>query len=121
MSALAEKRLNVDEFLSWADGREGKWEAARRRTGVDVARTGSPYRDENRRHVYASHGHRPRGRSVPRLRGGDHGAYSENRAFVPDALVVWPAPPPDDVEISIRSSSSKFFRHPAPATITGSN
>ena len=34
MSALAEKRLNVDEFLAWADGREGKWEL---HDGVPVA------------------------------------------------------------------------------------
>ena len=42
MSALAEKRLNVDEFLAWADGREGKWEL---HDGVPVAMSPERVRD----------------------------------------------------------------------------
>ncbi len=26
MNALAKKKMTVDEFLAWAEGREGRWE-----------------------------------------------------------------------------------------------
>ena len=28
MNALAREKMTVDEFLAWADGREGRWELA---------------------------------------------------------------------------------------------
>lgn len=100
MSAAAEKQLNVDEFLAWADGREGNWEL---HDGVPVAR--SP---ERVRHTATKSDAFFALRVAIDRAGAPCRAYSEgitvrirdNRAFVPDALVVCPAPPPDDREIS---------------------
>jgi Uma2 family endonuclease len=100
MSVFAEKRLNVDEFLAWADGREGNWELY---DGLPVAM--SP---ERVRHAATKFDAAFALRVAIDRAGAPCRAYSEgitvrvreNRAFVPDALVVCPAPPPDDREIS---------------------
>jgi hypothetical protein len=100
MSALAEKRLNVDEFLAWADGREGKWEL---HDGVPVLMSPERVRDA------AAISDATLALSVALDRAGvpcrAHARginvrISENHAFVPDALVVYPAPFPDDRETS---------------------
>jgi Uma2 family endonuclease len=49
MNALAKQRMTVDEFLAWADGREGKWELA---DGVPVAM--SPERAAHGRTKYSA-------------------------------------------------------------------
>ena len=100
MSALAEKRLDVDEFLAWADGREGKWEL---HDGVPVLI--SP---ERGRETAAKSGAAFALSTALDRAGVPCRAYakgirvriSENRAFVPDALVVYPAPLPHNREIS---------------------
>ena len=100
MAATAEKRLNVDEFLSWANGLEGNWELY---DGIPVMM--SPERaGHTATKFYAAMAlhnaiHRA---SVPCQ------AYPEgmtiriaaNRAFVPDALVVCPGLPVDVIAIS---------------------
>jgi Uma2 family endonuclease len=99
MGATAEKQLNVDEFLAWADGREGNWEL---HDGAPVAM--SP---ERVRHTATKSDAFFALRVAVDRAGAPCRAYSdgitvrvrENRAFVPDALVC-PAPPPDAREIS---------------------
>jgi Uma2 family endonuclease len=118
MSALAEKRLNVDEFLAWADGREGKWEL---HDGVPVLM--SP---ERVRHTGTKTDVIFVLRTAIDRAGAPCRAYAEgitvrvreNRAFVPDALVVCPAPSPDKIEISnplivveVLSPSTLAFDH----------
>lgn len=100
MSTLAEKRLNVDEFLVWADGREGNWEL---HDGLPVMM--SPERVQ---HTATKSDAFFALRTAIDHTGAPCRAYAEgitvrireNRAFVADALVVCPAPPPDEVTIS---------------------
>jgi Uma2 family endonuclease len=100
MSATAEKRLNVDEFLAWADGREGKWEL---HDGIPVAMSPERVRHAATKTdvVFTLRTAIDRASAPCRVYAeGITVRVSENRAFVPDALVVCPAPPPDDIEIS---------------------
>lgn len=100
MSALAEMRLNVDNFLAWADGREENWEL----------HDGKPemMSPERVRHTATKSDALFTLRTAIDRAGARCRAYaegitvriSEDRAFVPDALVVCPAPPPDEVAIS---------------------
>jgi Uma2 family endonuclease len=99
MSDLAEKRLTVAEFLSSAEGREGKWELL---DGVAVAM--SPERvshtETKTEAAFAL-------REAIRRAGAPCAAFTEgltvrirdDRAFVPDAMVVCPRPPRGAVEI----------------------
>jgi Uma2 family endonuclease len=99
MTGFAEKRLTVDEFLLWADGREGKWELL----------DGSPaaMAPERVRHTQTKTEAAFALREAARRAGAPCRAFaegimlriSEERAFVPDALVVCPPPPPDAVTI----------------------
>ena len=100
MSALAEKRLNVDEFLSWADGREGKWEL---HDGVPVLMSPERVRHTSTKSDAALTLRAAIDRANVRCRAYVQGItvrISGNHAFVPDAVVVCPPAPPDDVEIS---------------------
>lgn len=96
MSDLAEKRLTVDEFLIWAEGREGKWEL---HDSTPVAM--SPERLSHSRtkgEVYVAL------RAAVRASGAPCRAYPDgvtvriraNRAFIPDALIVCPPPPSEE-------------------------
>jgi Uma2 family endonuclease len=97
MVDLAEKRLTVDEFLVWAEGREGKWELVdsspralspeRVRHTQTKTEAAFALREAARRAVAPC---RPSSTGTLRIR--------DDRAFVPDAVVVCP-PPPDAVEI----------------------
>jgi Uma2 family endonuclease len=100
MSAIAEKRMNVDEFLAWADGLEGKWEL---HDGVPVLMSPERVRHTGTKSdaFFALRAAIDRA-SVP-CRAYAEGItvrVRDNRAFVPDALVVCPAPSPDKIEIS---------------------
>ena len=119
MSDLAEKRLTIDEFLLWTEGREGKWEL---HDGAPVAM--SP---ERLRHSVT------KGEVFVTLRAAvrDSGAKCRvfpdgvtvrvraNRAFVPDALIVCPPPPLEDrqtisnplVVVEVLSPSTLAFDH----------
>jgi Uma2 family endonuclease len=118
MSAIAEKWLDVDEFLSWADGREGKWEL---HDGVPVAMA-----PERLRHTASKSDAMFALRTAIDRVGAPCRAYAEgitirvreNRAFVPDAVVVCPSAPPDKIEISnplivveVLSPSTLAFDH----------
>jgi Uma2 family endonuclease len=98
MSALAEKLLDVEEFLRWAEGREGKWELY---DGAPVAM--SPERvvhNETKGEVFVAL------RAAIRTAGVRCRAFSDGfvvrihvkKAFVPDCLVICPPPPRDAVE-----------------------
>jgi len=100
MSTRAEKPLNVEEFLAWAEGREGSWELydgvpvamaaekvlhARVRAEAAFALTGAVRRAAVACEAFMS------GLAVP-IRG--------DLAFVPDALVFpLPSPPPEATTI----------------------
>jgi Uma2 family endonuclease len=99
MVDLSEERLTVDEFLVWAEGREGKWEPM----------DGSPraMSPERVRHTQTKTEAAFALREAARRAGASCRAFvdgitlriSDDRAFVPDAVVVCPPPPPDVVEI----------------------
>lgn len=99
MVDLSEKRLTVDGFLVWAEGREGKWEPM----------DGSPraMSPERVRHTQTKTEAAFALREAARRAGASCRAFvdgitlriSDDRAFVPDAVVVCPPPPPDVVEI----------------------
>src|SRR5271163_120773 len=100
MSDLAEKRLTVDEFLLWADGREGQWEL---HDGAPAAM--APERvahTETKGEAFVAL------RAAIRASGAPCRAYSEgitvriraNNAFVPDGLVVCPPLSRDEITIS---------------------
>jgi Uma2 family endonuclease len=100
MSARAEKRLNVDEFLAWADGREGKWEL---HDSVPVLMSPERVRHTATKLDAALALRAAIARASVPCRAYTEGItvrVRENRAFVPDAIVVCPPAPPDDVEIS---------------------
>jgi Uma2 family endonuclease len=99
MNDLAEKHLTVDEFLVWAEGREGKWELL---DGAPIAMA-----PERVRHAGTKTEAAFALREAIRKAGAPCRAFAEGitvrvrneRAFIPDALVVCPPPPPDVVEI----------------------
>jgi Uma2 family endonuclease len=99
MSERAQSLLTVDTFLDWASGREGKFEL---HDGRPVAM--SP---ERVRHAGTKSETFAVLRESIRRAGLPCRAYVDgvtvrvrrDRAFVPDVLVVCPAPPPDAVEI----------------------
>jgi Uma2 family endonuclease len=99
MSDLAEKRLTVEEFLRWADGREEKWEL---HDGVPVAMSPERVRhtrSKSRAAMALSEAIRRAGAPCEAFTKGITVRIRGDRAFVPDALVVSPSPPPDVVEI----------------------
>ena len=99
MSEPAQKLIDVDEFLLWASARDGKFEL---HDGQPVAM--SP---ERVRHAGTKTEAAFALRDAIRRAGLPCRAYVDgitirarrDRAFVPDALVVCPPPPPDVVEI----------------------
>jgi Uma2 family endonuclease len=99
MTAAAPKRLDIDAFLAFAAGREGKWELYE---GRAVAM--SP---ERWRHGFVKMEAAFALREAIRRAGLDCGAFvdsitiriRDDRAFRPDAGVVCPPPPPDAIVI----------------------
>jgi Uma2 family endonuclease len=99
MSEPAERLMTVDAFLDWAWGREGKFELhdgrpvamspERVRHAGTKTETGAALRDAIRRANLPCRAYVD-GITI-RVR--------RDRAFVPDVLVVCPAPPPDVVDI----------------------
>ncbi len=120
MSGAAEKLMTVDEFLAWAEGREGKWEL---HDSVPVAM--APERalhSQVKAFAVIALG------AALRRRGAECGVYADGlavriaprRAFVPDVLVTSPPTPPDAMETStplvvveVLSPSTAAFDHGA--------
>jgi hypothetical protein len=99
MSALAEKRLNVDEILLWADAREGKWEL---HDGVPVDKSSERVRNTATRFdaVFALRAAIDCARApCSAYSGGIAVRVREDRAFVPNALICL-IPATNDREIS---------------------
>jgi Uma2 family endonuclease len=98
MVDLAEKRLTVHEFLVWAEGREGKWELV---DGSLRALSPERVRHTQTKTEAAFALREAVRRAVAPCRAFVDGItlrIRDDRAFVPDAVVVCP-PPPDAVEI----------------------
>ncbi len=101
MSEAAEKLMDVDEFLVWAEGREGKWElhdgaavAMAPEAGVTLAR-------KNLRGCRACCRVPAPGRRLRRLRGGHGGARQRAPRLCAGRLRDLSAPkPPDEIETS---------------------
>ena len=101
MSQLAAKRMTIDEFIPWAETREGKWEL---HDGEAVAMA-----PERARHS------RVKAYAIAALLGAVRranapcGVYadglairvSRHRVFRPDAVVVCPAAPPEEQATSM--------------------
>jgi Uma2 family endonuclease len=101
MSVLAPAlpRLDIDAFLAFAERREGKWELY---DGVPVAMSPERIRHfsvKGRAFIALDQAIRRAGLSCSALTDGATVRIREDRAFVPDALVVCPPPPPDAIVI----------------------
>ena len=120
MSQTAEKLMTVDEFLAWADGREGKWEL---HDGAVVAMAPErAYHSLAKTYVGAAF------LAALRSKGADCGVYTDGlavritnqRSFVPDIMVTCPPTPSSDMATStpfivaeVLSPSTAAFDHGA--------
>ncbi|MDE3177551.1 MAG: Uma2 family endonuclease [Pseudomonadota bacterium] len=112
--------MTVDEFLVWAEGREGKWEL----------RDGAPclMAPERIRHtivktnaaIALANAVRRAGVRCLALSEGVTVRISAKRAFVPDASILCPPPGPDDIEttnpvvvVEVLSPATAAFDHGA--------
>ena len=120
MSEAALKLMDVDEFLAWAEGREGKWEL---HDGAAVAMA-----PEMAVHARVKAFAVSALLTALRRRGGNCGVYADGlavrianrRAFVPDVLVTCPPSPDKILETStplivveVLSPSTAGFDHGA--------
>jgi Uma2 family endonuclease len=99
MPSLATNEMDVDAFLLWAEGREGRWEL---RDGRPVLM--SPERAAHALTKYAAQkaleaGLTRAGLPCRMFPDGMTVRITARNAFEPDALVVCPAPPLDAIEI----------------------
>ena len=112
MSALPQKRMNVDEFLVWAEGRPGRHELFR---GSVFAMT--PERAVHAEVKFAvqtalANAIKAKGLPCRMLPDGMTVRIDDATAYEPDALVYCgPRLPPSALEVPSRSLSSKYFRH----------
>ena len=120
MSQAAQKLMDVDEFLAWAEGREGKWEL---HDGAAVAMA-PEQAFHSRVKTYAGAALLAALRRI----GADCGVYTDGlavqitarRSFVPDLLVTCPPTPPKVVKtttplivVEVLSPSTAGFDHGA--------
>ena len=120
MSDAAERLMTVDEFLVWAEGREGKWEL---HDGVVVEMAAEPaFHSRVKNYAGAAL------LAALRRTGADCGVYAEGlgvritnrRAFIPDVMVTC-LPAPDKevattnplIVVEILSPTSAAFDHGA--------
>ncbi len=99
MSEPAERLMTVDSFLEWAWGREGKFEL---HDGRPVAMSPERVRHAGTKsETFAALRDAIRRAKLPcrAYVDGITVRVRRDRAFVPDVLVVCPAPPPDVVDI----------------------
>ena len=120
MNEVAAKRMTVDEFLVWGEGREGKWEL---HDGDPIAM--APERIAHTRvktFVTVALVNAVRRAAAPcaALAEGVTVRISAKRAFVPDASILCPPQRPDDIETStpvvvveVLSPSTAAFDHGA--------
>jgi Uma2 family endonuclease len=99
MSDLATNEMDVDVFLAWAEGRQGRWEL---REGRPVLM--SPERAAHALTKYAAQeslkaGIKRAGLPCRMFPDGMTVQITARNAYEPDALVVCPAPPLDAIEI----------------------
>ena len=119
MNEFAPKRMTVDEFLVWAEGREGKWEL---HDGVVVEMAAEQaYHSRVKAFAVAAL------LTALRRKGADCGVYADGlavrttngRAFAPDVLPVCPPAPQSDLEtttplvVEVLSPSTAAFDHGA--------
>jgi Uma2 family endonuclease len=120
MSDAAGQQMSVDEFLAWADGREGKWELHDGRV-VAMAPEMAVHARIKAYAVAALI-------AALRRKGGDCGVYADGlavrtthrRAFIPDVLVTCPPTPDRTMEtttplivVEVLSPSTAAFDHGA--------
>ncbi len=99
MSSLAKSDMDVDAFLLWAEGRDGRWEL---RDGQPVLM--SPERAAHALTKYAAQeslkaGIKRAGLPCRMFPDGMTVRITARNAYEPDALVVCPPPPLDAIEI----------------------
>ena len=99
MPGVANSEMGVEEFLVWAEGREGRWELRDGRAGSDVAGARGACADEICGSKGDRRGDRPRRTALPHVSRRHDRRISARTAFEPDALVVCPPPPLDAIEI----------------------
>ena len=120
MSDAAEKLMDVDEFLAWADGREGKWELHDGRIVSMAPEVMRHTRLKYRATVALDNAVRRAGAPCEAIADGVTVRIAARRAFVPDASVVCPPPGPNDIEtttplivVEVLSPSTAAFDHGA--------
>ena len=120
MRDAAEKLMDVDEFLAWADGREGKWELHDGRPVAMAPEVMRHTRPKFRAAVALDNAVRRAGAPCEAVPDGLTVRVSARRSFVPDASVVCPPPGPGDLETStplivfeVLSPSTAAFDHGA--------
>jgi Uma2 family endonuclease len=99
MSAPAFQRLDLDAFLAFAEAREGKWELF---DGVPVAMSPERIRHisvKGRAYIALDQAIRVAGLACSALTDGVTVRVRDDRAFIPDALVLCPPPSPDAIVI----------------------
>jgi len=99
MPSVAKSEMDVDAFLAWAEGREGRWEL---RDGQPVLMV--PERAGHALTKYAAQKTLEAGIERARLPcrmfpDGMTVRIAARTAYEPDALVVCPAPPMDAIEV----------------------
>ena len=118
MSDAAEKLMDVDAFLAWAEGRDGKWEL---HDGAPVAMAPEValHTRLKTRAALALHGAVSRtGAPCEAFAEGMAVRISTRRAFIPDASVICPPPHPKDtstttpvVVVEVLSPSTAAYDH----------
>jgi Uma2 family endonuclease len=98
MSGAAEIQMSVDEFLHWAEGREGKWELHDGQVVATAPEEMRHTRLKYRASVALENAVRRAGAPCEAIADGVTVRISARRAFVPDASVVCPPPGPNDIE-----------------------
>ena len=120
MSGIAEKLMSAEEFLVWADGREGKWEL---HDGRAVAMAPERARHSRMKVTVGAallSAVRREGRSCAVYADGLSVRISARRVFVPDLLVTCPPAPDHDmatvtplIVVEVLSPTTAAFDHGA--------
>ncbi len=120
MSETAEKLMSVDEFLVWAEGRDGKWELHDGRPVAMAPERVLHTRIKTRAAMALTEAVRRAGAPCEALSEGITVRVTARRSFVPDASVICPPPHPNDIDtttplivVEVLSPSTAAFDHGA--------
>ena len=99
MTDAAQSEMDVDTFVLWAEGRQGRWELRDGRLLMMSPERAAHVRTKHAACNALGDAIRRAGLACEAMADGMTVRISARTAFEPDALVVCPAPPGDAVEI----------------------